>query len=99
MRATDMNTDVTLEVPVDRAMAGGFGVKALVLLSLCKLPPADPRRDPIYRDACHRFSEKSVKLKLRELQERGYVDPATAGRQARLTPRGVEALESQPMRA
>jgi hypothetical protein len=74
-------------------MQGGFGEKALAILTLCAMPEHD-RHHPVYfRELCDKFSEKSVILKLHELHERGYIERAAV---SALTPRGIHALESQP---
>lgn len=72
-------------------MQGGFGPKGLALLLLCSMAD-DEDRMRYFRAVCDKFSEKSVRRKLRELFERGYLEHPTV---SSLTPRGRQVLESQ----
>ena len=72
-------------------MAGGFGPKGLALLLLCAMTN-DEDRMRYFRAVCDKFSEKSVRLKLIELFERGYLERPDV---SSLTERGRQALEAQ----
>lgn len=87
------------KLPIERPMAGGFGKKALALMTLCAMASDHDVRHPAYLLACNEFSPRSVALKLTELADRGYIAKGSRPWLATLTDRGRQALESQPMRA
>ncbi len=75
-------------------MQGGFGAKGLAILLVCSMREGEVRAR-YFRAVCDKFSEKSVTIKFSELHKRGYLTGAHA--LSSLTPRGRQALDSQPM--
>lgn len=77
-------------------MRGGFGRKALAIMAFCRLSLDDAARPSEFAVICDTFTAKAVRLKMRELSDRGYIERNRHLLNATLTPRGQQALESQP---